>query len=203
MYIVNRLHRPINLGSQSLPRITRKNFLLQINASSLRSTLLTMSCPPKCDLLHLPRWCLECSRNHFGSSHVSVVFMFLLLLPHLIQRYLFAASHHNVRCIFRYTMFFGDLVYALHNPSHSSTTMQPCLRHISSVQPPFLFCKLICFLVAFGDELTKEGHLLHFPLGAICFDVLDLHQNANSRSTSPRLSLLDQCTSLLLSTARQ
>ena len=37
----------------------------------------------------------------------------------------------------------------------------PLLRHISSVQRRSLFCLVICFLIAFGDELFEERHFLH------------------------------------------
>ena len=87
------------------------------------------------------------------------------------------------------------------------------LRHISSVQPRSLLCKLICFLMAFSDELLEK---LHFPAFPYWSDVLWRVRlppvrlldelcgtSPKSRSTSRRPSLLGQCTSFLLSTARQ
>ena len=37
----------------------------------------------------------------------------------------------------------------------------PLLRHISSVQRRSLFCQVICFLIAFNNELFEERHFLH------------------------------------------
>ena len=77
-----------------------ENFLHPGGASSFQSTLLTKSFPPKCFFPQPFSSCLGSSRSHFGPSHVPCIFMGLLLLPHLIQRYLIAAAHHSVRCFF-------------------------------------------------------------------------------------------------------
>ena len=37
-------------------------------------------------------------------THLLCIFIFLLLLPHDIQRYLFAVAHHTVRCFFASTL---------------------------------------------------------------------------------------------------
>ena len=67
----------------NLCRTQPEHFRHQIDACPFRPTLLTMSCP-KCVLPHLPNL-------NLGSSP-------LLLLPHFIHRYLFAAAHQAVRC---------------------------------------------------------------------------------------------------------
>ena len=41
----------------------QNTFCTQVNGSPFRSTLLTLSCPPTCDLPHLPRLFLESSRK--------------------------------------------------------------------------------------------------------------------------------------------
>ena len=48
----------------------------------------------------------------------------------------------------------------------------PHLRPSSSVHHRSLFCSLVCFFIAFSDELFEKRHLLHFLLGMMRFDVL-------------------------------
>ena len=42
--------------------------------------------------------CGWCPPNHLLPSHFPGIFMFLLFLPHLVQRYLLVAAHHSIRC---------------------------------------------------------------------------------------------------------
>ena len=68
---------PVSIDSSNLGhmlcRAWPEDLLHQIKASPCRSTLITMWCPPKCDVLHLPSLCLE-SYRHFGPPHVPLYF---------------------------------------------------------------------------------------------------------------------------------
>ena len=84
------------------------------------------------------------------------------------------------------------------------------VRHTASVQHRSLFRKLICFVIALSDELSKERHSQHF-LWAVCFDVLDLHQCAFKMDSTQFFphptgrcpSHLVQCTESHISTHHQ
>ena len=119
---------------------------------------------PKFDLPPPPSLCLESSRNNFGPSHFLCMFMFMLLL-HPIHRYLFAATHHSVRCVFdtpffdskyQHSFWFWSKLFTIF--FHSSTRRLPshCLQR----------------------WFFETRHLLHFLRVAMCFDVLALHQYA-------------------------
>ena len=101
---ISGLQEFINFG-HSLCRAYPEHFRHRVITSPCRSPLLSMSCLPKRQLHHLPSLSLESSRNHFGPAHFPCIFMFLLLLPHSIHRYFFAAAHHSVRCFFCFSAF--------------------------------------------------------------------------------------------------
>ena len=77
----------------------------QIKVSPRLSTLLPMSCPPKCDVPIFPS-----PVNHFGPTHVPSIFKCLLLFQHLIHQYLFAVTHHSVRC-FASSLFLATKIH--------------------------------------------------------------------------------------------
>ena len=125
------------------------------------------------------------------------IFMCLLHLPCLTHRYFFCcptplcAMHLCIQfCYLQRSMFLLALVYALlfpFLPPEMLMNLLPFflngdsshLRRISSVHPHFLCCLFIAFsLPSTASELLKKRHLLHFLLGAGCFDVLDLRQYA-------------------------
>ena len=99
-------------------------FLHQIEVSSCRSTLLTMSCPPKCDSLHLPSLCLESSRNHFGLSHFNCVFLRCCCFCRISYNDMCLRPHTPLRSmllcftlLLHKNTFLWALAQALRNPS--------------------------------------------------------------------------------------
>ena len=115
--------------------------------------------------------------------------------PHLLHRYLFAAAHHSVRCVFAsiwiWSKFFTIFSF-FRRTVEASCTLLCCmnflpfllnrssshLRYFSSVQHRSFFCWHIRFFITFSDALFEWRRLLLLLLGRLRFDVLDLDQYA-------------------------
>ena len=70
-------------------------------------------------------WCLHAA--FFGPSHFPCILMFLLLLPHLIHRDLFAVAHHLARCF---------LLPHVHPQMFTFLLASAQLLHDPSILPP-------------------------------------------------------------------
>ena len=81
---------------------------------------LIMSCPPKCDFLNLLHLCFESFANHLGVAHCPCIFMFLLLLPHVMHRHAFTVTHHSVWCVLASLFLFTKIHFSLDLGSNSS-----------------------------------------------------------------------------------
>ena len=151
---------PSCIGSSVLVPV----FTGHTRTSPFRSTLLAMSCPPKCDL-RLSSLCL-------GSSSQPPWSFTLPLYLHI-----FAASSASrtptLVCLFTKVDFsfgFGFILQCCINLSSfllDRTRSHLCYK--SSIHHRSFICKLFCFLIAFRDELFEEQHLLRFLLCAVRF----------------------------------
>ena len=93
------------------------------NTSPCLSTLHTKSWSPMYLFLHVPRF----FDNKFGPLRFPGIFIYLLLIPHLMHRYFVASTQHSVRC-FVSSLFFSTKIhlsfgYGLNSSQsfHSST----------------------------------------------------------------------------------
>ena len=74
----------------------------RIRTSPCLSNLLTISCPPTCHFLHLPKF----FAMYFGPVYSPCIIMYLLPLPHLTHPYLLDTARHSIRC-FVPSLFFS------------------------------------------------------------------------------------------------
>ena len=122
-------------------------------ASPFGSTLLTMSCPPKCASLHLLSLRFKSFPNHLGPSHVPATFIFLLLLssahaamfaggctPLCATRFGFSFLVHEDPVLFGFRPELFCVLPLLHQTRRANLlafpldSTGPDVRHLSSIQ---------------------------------------------------------------------
>ena len=169
--------------------------------------------PPKCALPHLFSLWLESFPSHLGPSHVRGIFILSLLLQHLMQRYLLAVAHHSIRCFFLLHLFCPQQVLlsrgfglsssqSCHASKMKAGVLMLCVKTssllcwtvvalICAMTPPSIIAPSFSSSTSFSLPSVKknfDGRHLLLLLGAMHFDVFDLHQYAflmNSVQISP------------------
>ena len=162
--ILSDLHRCIKFGP-SLCRVQHEHFLNKIKASPCRSSLLTMSCPPTCDMLHLPRLCLESSRSHLGPSHFSL-YLHVLAASSASRAPVLPCGRtplgSMLPCLsFFFTknqLFFWLRSKLLHNPSIFPPDSESQL-HIARLRELLLYAAGQCSLTPASESLHPTSHL--------------------------------------------